>query len=83
MSLNNVSKKVDEILDSIAFNKHNTFVDNIIESFTLVLTEEDYQDFFRSMMKKWGIKSPNELDDEKKKEFFNDVSKEWKKKKNK
>ena len=78
----NISKEVDRILDSLVPTSQDKLVDTIIESFTLVLTEEDYQEFFRSMMKKWGIKSPNELDDEKKKKFFNSVSREWKKRKN-
>ena len=78
----NISKEVDRILDSLAPTSQDKLVDTIIESFTLVLTEEDYQEFFRSMMKKWGIKSPNELNDEKKKEFFVSVSREWKKRKN-
>lgn len=79
----NISKEVDRILDSLVPTSQDKLLDTIIESFTLVLTEEDYQEFFRSMMKKWGIKSPNELNDEEKKDFFNSVSKEWKKKKNK
>jgi len=78
----NISEEVDRILDSFISSSQNKLVDTIIESFTLVLTEEDYQEFFRSMMKKWGIKSPNELDDEKKKKFFDNVSKEWKSRKN-
>lgn len=78
----NISEEVDRILDSFISSSQNKLVDTIIESFTLVLTEEDYQEFFRSMMKKWGIKSPNELDDGKKKKFFNNVSKEWKRRKN-
>jgi len=79
----NISEEVDRILDSLVPQSQDKLLDAIIESFTLVLTEEDYQEFFRSMMKKWGIKSPNELDDEEKKKFFDDVSKEWKKRKNK
>ena len=78
----NISKQVDQILDSLIPTDKNKLVDIIIESITLVLTEEEYQEFFRSMMKKWGIKSPNELDDGKKKKFFDNVSKEWKKRKN-
>lgn len=46
-------------------------------------TEEDtaYQKFFRKMLDNWGVSSPAELDDEKKKEFFNAVDKAWKAKK--
>ena len=40
--------------------------------------EGDYDAFFQSAMKKFGISSPDELDDEKKKEFFNYVDKNYK-----
>ena len=40
--------------------------------------EGDYDAFFKSAMKKFGISSPDELDDEKKKEFFNYVDKNYK-----
>ena len=35
------------------------------------IEEGDYEAFFQKAMKKFGIKSPDELDDEKKKKFFN------------
>lgn len=37
-----------------------------------------YKEYFDSMMKKFGVSSPNELDNEKKKAFFNAVDKGWK-----
>ena len=37
----------------------------------------DYEKFFQAAMKKFGIKSPAELDDEKKKDFFNYVDKNY------
>jgi len=41
--------------------------------------EGDYEDFFQSAMKKFGISAPDELEsDEKKKEFFNYVDKNYK-----
>ena len=43
------------------------------------IEEGDYERFFQSAMKKFGIKSPDELgSDEKKKEFFNFVDKNYK-----
>ena len=42
------------------------------------LEEGDYEVFFQASMKKFGISSPDELDDEKKKEFFNYVDKNYK-----
>jgi len=35
------------------------------------INEGDYEAFFQKAMKKWGISSPDELDDDKKKKFFN------------
>ena len=37
----------------------------------------DYQDFFKTALKKWGVSSPDELDDDKKTEFFNYIDKNW------
>ena len=37
------------------------------------IKEGDYDAFFKSAMKKFGISSPDELDDDKKKKFFNYV----------
>jgi len=47
------------------------------------IKEEDteYQKFFRKKLDDWGVKSPAELADAKKKEFFNQVDKEYKAKK--
>lgn len=46
-----------------------------------LLKEEDYRTFFKSKLDKWNIKSPTELSGDKKKEFFDQVDKEWKAKK--
>ena len=35
--------------------------------------KEDYMKFFAGKLKKYGVKSPSELDDEKKKKFFNEI----------
>ena len=45
------------------------------------IKEGDYEAFFQAAMKKFGISSPDELDDDKKKEFFNYVDKNYKAKK--
>lgn len=39
--------------------------------------QKSYQDYFQKKLKKFGVKSPADLDDEKKKEFFNEISKDW------
>ena len=40
--------------------------------------ETEYQKFFKKKLKEFGVSSPDELADEKKKEFFDMVDKEWK-----
>ena len=42
------------------------------------IKEGDYEAFFKAAMKKLGISYPDELDDDKKKEFFNYVDKNYK-----
>ena len=42
------------------------------------IEEGDYEEFFKTAMDKFGISSPDELDDEKKKDFFNYVDKNYK-----
>ncbi len=41
------------------------------------IKEGDYEEFFQKAMDKFGISSPDELDDEKKKEFFDYVDKNY------
>ena len=48
---------------------------------TADIEENAYQEFFQKAMKKFGISSPDELDDDKKKKFFNYVDKNYKAKK--
>jgi len=40
--------------------------------------KEDYMKFFAGKLKKYGVKSPAELDVEKKKKFFNEIETDWK-----
>ena len=39
--------------------------------------QKAYKKVFEKMLKKYEVKSPAELDDEKKKEFFNELSSVW------
>jgi hypothetical protein len=55
--------------------------DKMKNAIQLLVKEETYREFFKSMLDKWNIKSPSDLDDEKKKEFFDVVDREWKAKK--
>ena len=40
--------------------------------------KEEYQKFFMAALKKFGVSEPDELEDEKKKEFYNYVDANWK-----
>ena len=39
--------------------------------------KEAYQKFFNSILKKFGVSSPSELEGKKKKEFFDAIDKGW------
>ena len=65
----NKAKKLQELLDEVKANNLREQKKRCVAN----LKEDDnkYQEFFRSALKKFGIKSPAELkDDDKKKEFF-------------
>jgi hypothetical protein len=40
--------------------------------------KEEYKAFFEKMLKKFGVSSPDELEGDKKKEFFDAIDKGWK-----
>jgi len=44
----------------------------------LIDEDSDYQKFFQKKLKSWGVKSPAELDKEKRKKFFTEIEKDWK-----
>jgi hypothetical protein len=45
----------------------------------LSTAEQDrYQAFFKEKLDKYGVKSPADLDEAKKKQFFEEVKKDWK-----
>jgi hypothetical protein len=39
--------------------------------------QKSYQDYFQAKLAKYGVESPADLDDEKKKEFFNEIAADW------
>jgi hypothetical protein len=49
----------------------------ILEKIDDYLKEETYKEFFNKKLKKYGVKSPAELDDDQKKKFFDEIDKEW------
>lgn len=61
--------------------KFNDWVDAVRQAQMNEASElqKSYQDYFKAKLSKFGVESPAELDDEKKKEFFNEITKEWEK----
>jgi len=61
--------------------KFNEWVDAVRQAQMNEASElqKSYQDYFKAKLSKFGVESPAELDDEKKKEFFNEITKEWEK----
>tara|TARA_Y100000590_G_scaffold121769_1_gene139443 strand:+ start:4438 stop:4737 length:300 start_codon:yes stop_codon:yes gene_type:complete len=41
-------------------------------------TKEEYNKLFDAKLKKYGVDSPEDLSDEEKKKFFDEIDKEWK-----
>jgi hypothetical protein len=91
--LDEVENKIDTIPDQDLEQLHSDVVDELTKdevsplgetiavSISKLIREEKYREFFKKMLKKHGISNPSELDDEKKKAFFNAIDKEWKAKK--
>jgi len=89
--LDEVENKVDHVPDQELADLHQDVVDELTKdegvspveekiamSISRLIREEEYREFFKKMLKKHGIKNPSELDDEKKKAFFNTIDREWK-----
>lgn len=80
---------MDSVEDEVEENDipHDpTNVDDLMSSLRKQLAEirslsendkEEYKKFFDSMLKKFGVSSPAELDNDKKKEFFDAVNRGW------
>lgn len=84
-TMSDINKLVDIILDG-KYHKvkkiieTSDLVDVILDSYEKkqINEETEYQKFFNTMLKKYNVNSPNELEGEKKKEFFDAVDKGWK-----
>lgn len=48
-----------------------------IEKKKMTSAQKEYQAFFKKMLRKFGVESPGELDDEKKKQFYDEVDAGW------
>jgi hypothetical protein len=76
-----MGEEYQSIFDELSKDSMTPVEESILNSVRKLIKENDYREYFKSMLKKWNIKSPTELSDEKKKEFFDAVDKGWKAKK--
>ena len=53
----------------------------INEAYEKILEKKSYKDFFQSMLKKYGVKEPDQLPKNKRKKFYDEVDAGWKGKK--
>jgi len=67
-----IESKIDTKMSAALQKKQEVVSERTVEE------ENEYQKFFQSALKKFGVESPAELDDAKKKEFFDYVDANWK-----
>jgi hypothetical protein len=65
--------------------KHVDLLNEIVDkSLDMVVMETTaYQEFFKSMLQKYGVKSPMQLKGDQRKKFFSELKTGWAKQKNK
>lgn len=77
-----VSASMDDFEDDITESlKVVRSIKETISNLQTVTEQNAYQEFFKSALAKYGVKSPMQLPPDKRKEFFKYVSKEWAKQK--
>ena len=72
----------DNTQDSVARNyreENAAPAEFAVDEAALSPEQKAYRDLFDRMLKKHGVKSPNELKDGKKDDFFNEIEAAWKK----
>lgn len=77
----NIDALYQSVFDELSTDSMTPVEESMVKSIKKLLKEEDYREFFKGMLKKWNISSPAELSGDKKKEFFDQVDKNWKAKK--
>ena len=66
--------KIDKLEDKIKALKKESVEEKVTKEES---KKEKYQKFFQAALKKYGVKSPAELEGDKNKEFFNYVDKNY------
>lgn len=70
-----LEKHKELIEESTDFNLYESFLEFHLNEGT----KEEYTEFFLNKLKKYGVKSPADLSEEDKSNFFNEIKKEWNK----
>lgn len=52
-------------------------IEEVIKERKDTLSEAAYHDFFKSMLARFGVKSPSQLKGDRKKTFFSSIKKGW------
>jgi len=79
---NKTSKLLDNVVDkslNLVEDDSNLLNNMIDQTLNIVKEDSNYQVFFRKTLAKFGVSSPSQLDEKKKRKFFN-MLKNWKKK---
>jgi hypothetical protein len=66
-----IEGKIDTKMSDALQKKQEVVSERTVEE------ENEYQKFFQSALKKFGVKSPAEMDDAKKKKFFDYIDANW------
>lgn len=69
------------VFDELSTDDMTPVEESMVKATKLLITEEEYREFFKTILKKWNINSPADLEGDKKKQFFDAVDKAWKAKK--
>ena len=69
-----INKKIDKEMKRLGIKEGTSAIDNWLPEGD----KEAYNKFFDKVLKKFGVSSPDELEGEKKKEFFDYIDKNWK-----
>ena len=73
----NVAKRVGEEQPNIVARNFKECNCNSVAEADLSPEQEAFRSLFKKMLDKHGVDSPNELDDEKKAQFYDEVEKAW------
>ena len=71
-------EKLQQMKEKEKIKKEEVDIDEIKLTDEESELQKKYKEFYQKMLDKFGVKSPGEMDDDKKKEFFNAIEKGWK-----